>query len=609
MIKKVIIELLTIILIILLMTEAVYAAVTLIETDTAKDVVDSINTDADNPLKDQDVVQIQNQVEEETEKQFQLVIPSVEAYIEEKFTAKGPEFYSILELYDYDEDKIQNGDELKIGIVNEIKKESKSKWQKKAEEYWNEHKDEIKERITNEAKKQGTLLIENYSKVVVQTMFDPIYDEIEAQINDSIPILGTVCANLANRYVNSFKIDTLIANEIKKEVGLEVKKYEIKKFDWGEEAIRAGFSAVGSEASKYAEDLLDEATAKVLDKLGIDTSETDLDEAITDWLGIQVEDTVQQWTKNAIDYVLNTSDYDELVKKMTQQSIEKFGEELTEKMKDDIAEKAKEAINKQKSEAEKRLSEMKDEALEKIAESAADLAADYAMDLYENLEDEIDKFSKQFGKFGSSVIRGLSNQLKTWIGGNITTNVSAYLKNAFLDRNEKVDWTKFEIDWTRLGANVLLNILFDDSLAEKLDLAYGMISSVGGLVSGPVPFETYSKLYFMFALRIPSLTTATTSATAGSAASSGISDEGNLGVASDVYDPNQFNPLADNTLITATGAVSALQYATVHLKSVGAPVPVIIEPTARTITKFVPLWTAVFTPRCSIMGRYCIYIM
>lgn len=607
MIKKVVIGLLTVIVTILLMTQAAYAAVTLIDTSTSKDVVDSINTNADNPLADTETVEIQSQVEEETEKQFTFVMQDIDKYIEEKFSAKQPEFYSVLELYDYDELKA-NGEELKLGIVKEIETESKSKWEQKAKEYWNKHEKDIKERITNEAKKQGSLLIENYSKVVVQTMFDPIYDEIEGQINDSIPLLGTVCENLANRYVNSLKIDTVIANEIKRNVGLEVKKYEIKEFNWGEEAIRAGFSAMGSEASKYAEDLLDEATMKALEKLGIDTSNTDLDEAISNWLGVQIESTIQQWTKNAVDYVLNTNDYDELVKQMTKESIEKFGEELTEKMKEDIAERAKEAIDAQKLAAENRLAQIKEQALEKVVESIGDLATDYALNLYDNLEDEIDKFSKNFGKFGSSVIRGLSNQLKTWIGGNISNNVTAYLKNVFLDKNEKIDWSNFEIDWTRLGANVLLNILLDDSLAEKLDLVYGMISSVGGLVSGPVPFETYSKLYFMFALRVPSSTTATTSATASSAASTGT-DEGNLGVGSDIYDPSQFNPVADNLLITTVGAVDALKYATIHLRSVGAPVPVIAEPTARTISYFVPLWPAVFAPRSSFMGRYCIHTM
>ena len=598
MIKRVVIELLTIIVLLLSMTGIAFSATTIISTNADKDVVDSINTDPDNPLADSETVEIKAKVETEVEKQFEYKLQDVDTYIDEYIDKLGPQYereIKLFEAYDYEFDVATNGENLKIGVINEIKTESKNRWKEAAKKYWNEHEKEIKERITNEVKKQSTTLIESYSRVVVQAMFDPIYDEIEAQINDSVPIVGTVCTNLINRYVNSLKIDTVIANEVKRNVGLEIKKYKIKEFDWGEEAIRAGFSALGSEASNLATELFDEATMKALEKLGINTSKTDLDEAITDWMGIQIEATVQEWTKNAIDYVLNNNAYDDLVKEMTKQSIEKFGQEMTEKMKEDIAKQAKEAIAKQKLAAENRLAEIKEAAVERIAESIGDLASDYALDLYENLEDELDKFGKNFGKFGNSVIRGLSNQLKTWIAGNVYENVATYLKNAFLGKNGELKWENFEIDWTRLGANVLLNILLDDSLADKLDLVYGMISSVGGLISGPVPFEAYSKLYFMFALRVPTATTATTSTTALSAASTGI-QAGDFGAASDIYDPTQFAPLTDNLLITAVGPREALQFSTAHLKSIGSPVPILVEPTAKTISHFVPLWTAVFAP-------------
>ncbi len=591
MMKKRLVEVIAIILILSCLSGTVYGLTSVVEANPEKDVIISTNTDKENPLKDAETLKIEQKVEQELNKQYNEVSNKIEEYIVNNFTSKKKQIENEIDKYFPNIDTTK----AKEYTFEEVLSNFDEKWTKQKKAYWETYKDGIKERITNESKKKDSEFIGVSSKIIVQYMFDPIYNKISDSINDSVPLVGSVCANLANRYIQSLNIDVLLANEIRKSVGLEVVKYKIDDFDWGPEVINAGFAAIGSEASGYVEELFREATQKLFDKLGINSNATDLDEALTDWMGIQIEATVNQWVKNATDYVLGRNELDEARKRETEKAIKEFGGELTDEMKKDVEKKAKASVEKMKSDAANRLAELKKEALGRVAESIGDFAGDYVNSMYQNLEDEMVKFGRNFGKFGTAVIRGFSNQIQSWLTGNITNNVTNYLKNCFLNENNKVEWTKFEIDWTRLGANVLLSLLADESLADKLDLVYGAISSVGGIVTGPLLYEAYANVYFMFILARPSSTPAEEASTA-SAVASAITDEGNLGVASDIYDPTQFNALADNLLITKVGPRTAETFASAFAISHGSPRPIIGEPSARTVPWFVPTGTFLCIP-------------
>lgn len=608
MIKKVITGLLIELALIFLITQTVYGAITIIETSTEKEILEAIDSSKDNPLTDKEVKEIEKKVDEKLEENFEIELGNVDIHIDKKYLEKQPEINKILEKYEFSKDAATNKEEIQKDIAGEMKKETKEKNKKSAKEYWNENKDRIRDGAVAEIKKRGTKYIDEYSKILVEKSFEPIYNSISEQINDTIPLLGTVCANLAKRYADSFQIDILVANEIKRNVGLEIKKYEAKKFDWGDAAIRAGMDAIQSEATRLVTDIVNRGSEELIKFLGMNPNETQVDEAITKYVGTIVANHVGNWCSNAYNTLTGKNAYDEMYNKAMKTAIDEVGKEMAEKMTEDISAKVKETLEEQRKEAEKKYANAKNDALNFVAEAIGDLASNYAMSIYEGLQDRLDEFGKKFGKFGNIVINGLSNQVKTWIGTNIANAVTTYLKNMFFNKNDSINWSNFDIDWTRLGVNVLATFLLDQELAELVDTAYGLISGIGGIVSGPVPFETYSKLYFMFALRVPTETTATTASTAITAATIGM-DVGNEGIASDMYSPTQFNTLSDNLLISIAGVSDALKFSILHLETIGSPTSIMVEPTAKTISYFVPLWTTVFVPRSSFMGRYCIYIM
>lgn len=386
-----------------------------------------------------------------------------------------------------------------------LKKKGKSEVQKKAEEYYNE----AKKKVLNKFAPQ---IIDKQCKELMNLACEPIYDSLKKSVDEIIPGLGNVCTKVTKGLINSLQINKRIANEIKSMVGIETEKIISEDYNFKREIVDGVFDFLDTELTGYVNDFSGQVANKLLQLAGLSgsTEANSLASAMLNVFMVDVNKNIEDIFQSMKDKVQNSlgqiSDSDKIYIEQLNKEVDIFSDEFKNMSKEEIAKKMKEIDDKIREKAKQELDKKRKEAKEEMVAVIGKMASNYAMDLYDKLGKEIKEFSKNFGKFGATVINGLNTQVKGWIGTNISKCVSDYLHNVFISKDKTIKWEGFKIDWGQLGISVLTGLIADENTQELIDLGISLSKGTGGYITGPVPYEEYLEKYYVFSISDESVT-------------------------------------------------------------------------------------------------------
>ena len=152
--------------------------------------------------------------------------------------------------------------------------------------------------------------IDDYCAQIMDSITSPIFKAIGNQIDDSIPVVGSLVADIAKKYVTKQTgWQTKMANEIKKTIGLKVEEDANKKIpekvDWGYEALDSAFNALGSYSTKLTNDIINQAFDKLFDKFGIGSQGNQVQGALANvvmaYLKPHIDDAINGWKTSVVD--------------------------------------------------------------------------------------------------------------------------------------------------------------------------------------------------------------------------------------------------------------------------------------------------------------------
>lgn len=478
---------------------------------------------------------------------------------------------------------------------------------KKAKEKNNSYIEKTTEEIKKEAQKKIDEFImgkelDKQCKRIVDTTLSPVYKELEEYVNEIVPGLGKVCAAVTKGYVNTLKLDKQLANRIRKEKGIETEKITRDKFNFKKEFVNGVFDFLDEELNEYYNYFEKIAGEKILKLAGLDgsTSGTTVIKALLNIGMVQVKYESSQFITTLKEKILK--DYTGEERRQMEEVIDKFKDDLDKEYEKDLEKELEGMTKEQKEKVREVLKEKKkrnddsEQAKKELFDAIGSIASNYGMKLYDKFDSKIKEWSKQFGKFGASVISGLSNQVKGWIGRNLAQCVSQYLQNTFMGKNGEIKWDGLKIDLTQLGISVLTSLIADEKTQEWVDIGTSLAKGTGGFISGPVLFDVYSELPYVFRIareKDPAPLNAAKLAATESAKSISISSavgDDNVWSTAD-YGFTTFIPLLDTTIFnTATGAAvnSVVPFVFPHTITVGVPVPIALEPSSETIATLIP---------------------
>ena len=594
MIKKIILSIIALAVFVPIQVKAA----TIVETTgtEAGDVLVDEDTRTENSFVDQEELALEKKIEETFEAKWNEKIEvdmkqklASEVLNKEK-VAKDTIAFNWFEATDEEMDQ-KLVDDAYQWHKEELLEEGNNKMSKWAKEFYAKYKGKITDKVKEYVKQREAEMaqqIEVGVDIVINLAMEPIYNEIEDCVNDSVPVLGSLVSNVLRKYQKTLGWEEKAANEIKMKMGLEVKQQvneSIKEeFDWEEELWDSTCEALGSYSSAVVEDLLDKTTEKLLEKLGIDPGSTSLDLAIADY--------AMSTLGPAIDYL-----FDEI--ELSAMSDKKILEELRREVKDLTEEEQKEAaaaLRKQmKKEMNEKIEKLRKQALSRLAAEVGNLAGDYAEELYDRIGDKLYEAAEELGVVGKSIAKSINAQIGNWVEDQVAQNVETLCRNAFFNENGELGIKALKINWEEVGINVLVNIIASNETLSQIADFY--LSSVGGMVSGPMLYEEYSSLRYTFMVSggvlIPteSFATATAAAQTGAAASLARGDIGTFGVAEvgRGYHPLQFLPSNDVIVVTSYGPYMEFVPPGVGLFFSFVPgSPIVIEAATTTINTWIP---------------------
>ena len=356
--------------------------------------------------------------------------------------------------------------------------------------------------ITEWAKnKVGTTIEDGVDKLLQKAIKEPLNEQIDKLLGTSGDnSLGNILKTTLNKYFDYETQDdrNRYINILRGQAGLPELTEEIEKqdFDWAYEASKAALT----EVNKLAYELGDKLEEEIEHILG-----GDFGAAIGDYCGALIDQTIKEqferWASMLQEAMTGSKFTQEQIDEAIKE-LQKGTDQIAGKAKEDLEKEAIEYLEKAKEDAiNKQFSQIRDEALEKLAEDMGKVAEGFVDDLFSKLDSQLDVFSGDFGKIANSFISGLVKQVKNWAGDNIKNAVTTYLNNWFFDEKGEIKFDSFKIDWTATLVHTLLGKITDDNLSQLIDIAIKEWKKPGGTVGGPIAFEEYDKLYYMFMIK------------------------------------------------------------------------------------------------------------
>ena len=396
-----------------------------------------------------------------------------------------------------------------IEVREEKRKELKELAKNKIEEIikkWNSEFGDTYENnannITEWAKnKVGTTIEDGVDKLLQIAIKDPLNKQLDNLFGMSEDnSLGNIFKTTLNKYFDYKTQDdrNRYINILRSEAGLPELTEEIEKqdFDWAYEASKAALT----EVNKLAYELGDKLEEEIEHILG-----GDFGAAIGDYCGALIDQTIKEqferWASMLQEAMTGSKFTQEQIDEAIKE-LQKGTDQIAGKAKEDLEKEAIEYLEKAKEDAiNKQFSQIRDEALEKLAEDMGKVAEGFVDDLFSKLDSQLDVFSGDFGKIANSFISGLVKQVKNWAGDNIKNAVTTYLNNWFFDKDGEIKFDSLKIDWTMALVDTLLGKITDENLSQLIDIAIKEWKKPGGTVGGPIAFEEYDKLYYMFMIK------------------------------------------------------------------------------------------------------------
>lgn len=362
---------------------------------------------------------------------------------------------------------------------------------------------------------------------VILSAFDralePLNQEMN-KVNDYLPGLGSVISGTLERLASNYaseKVKDMLgltkkaADIAAEKAGENIKEQEKEKFkqkfNWEYEASKAATDAIYGTAVDLTNKFTNEANLylkKILkDNLGdfgamggdhlIDTLTWWVDSVID----ANVEKMKETWINTINEKYPTLSDKD---KEDIKNAIDKSDDEIKKELKDQAHKEAEEAAKKTEEAFKKKMAKITQQAQIKISDAIARITEQYSKQLFDQLSQSLQVFEGNFGKVANACIGGLIKQIKNWFGQELYLSVYEYLRDFF--SNGKIDmafgwtWEGFHFDWNALLVDTLLGAIENDHLADLIGLTAQQIMKKGGLSAGPIPFEVYSKKFYLFGI-------------------------------------------------------------------------------------------------------------
>lgn len=525
--------------IMLLFPIGVHAITVITETEIDNDIItdidarDEIN---DIGLMDEEYLEFEELFYESFDRIFEEFLQEMYAYIDLEVNSKETELLQIAEDslkaagYTVQEEKSTSNSmtdaqlgagggtgkkevaaNIGIAIKDTIKEEKNKEVTKEKEEKKSKFVDAAKIKVAQDKaeekiKEYGSKAIDQYSKLIINEAFQPVYKQIRTRINDVVPVLGTAVTKVLKSYVGTLGLDEELGNMIRKQVGIEIKAKDPKEteFELGTELVNAAIGALETEGTKYARKYMNEFGKKVFQELGLDNQDSiTLTHGVVNYVMVAFNGTLKDWGDATKDALLGIDHVDEYTEWLEEAgvAIDDYMFEYSKEQRQALEDKwASEQWNMGE-ELRDKYDRAREEAQEAMFNAIGQVAGRHAQEFADKLLDEVDDMCKDFGKLGVAVTKGLTNQIRSYVGRNVTQFVSQYLQNSFMGKNGSMKWERFEIDWAQLGVSVLTSFIDNQDVADMVDLAYGAVKGSGGFVSGPVNFEIYSKSYFVLTIR------------------------------------------------------------------------------------------------------------
>ena len=533
------------------------------------DVLVSDDTKKENKFSDKEDEQLSDKIRIKWEDKCQIFVNG-ESYIYNYDWKKGEDGFKSAFIRIWKE---QMGEVPSTEIVNqnlekwreEVKNSSKSAAQRALEGIVGEKNAEIliakgKEFIKASGKKVEEA-IDQYCNTIINNITNPIFTAIGNHIDDSIPVVGSLVADIAKKYVTKQTgWQKKMSDEIKSTIGIKVEANAEKKIpekiDWGYEVLDSAFNAAGSYTTKITNDIIDQAFEKLFGKLGATGSKIagTLANIATEYLkphitgafdnlktsiidknyGLpefkreinkatdgkmstaDIKKMVESNTKISKEYkdqvldMLNktdkkeftSSDFEKDVKYKFNETevakeIEKQQQKALEKSKKDCEDAEKEIKNEAKKAVDKKISGNSDMLKQKLADAVGSIAGAIASELYGKLTNKLMQTAQSWGGVGGRLASSIIN-----VGGQITSQfVSKLVSGTIMGKDglkEALSGIGGKDFWTNIGVQIAANVLFGDALS-KISEFY--LSTVGGLPFATLTYEDYSELRYVFMVK------------------------------------------------------------------------------------------------------------
>ena len=393
-----------------------------------------------------------------------------------------------------------------------------------------------KEAIQEYEKKVG-LQVDKGMEKLFDMAIGGLSNEI-SKINDSVPILGSIAANIFSRYANAETEEMIqkASDSVKEKIGVkteeivkdnldrvtidEAQKSKNKKtFDWESESYYAVIDAVHHEALVFVDSIMKDINKQLADAIGVPAGK-DLANTITGWfgntIGAWLDDRATVWTNTVKENKKKqdeTTSKSEAEKAKEAEAIEdgiKDGvDEIKKANQEDIEKKANEAAKAQRAALVKKYVDIRNEAYDKIADYTGQIAKEYVDNLYDQLMEQVELFEGNLGKVGNTMIASMSKQLKNWLGENLKNEITNFMKNFLFGQDNAYKWSTLDINLRSLLVDFLTTSISNSKIADLVGVAYEAITYKGAIIGGYIPFEKYHNTYFQFGitggLMIPSI--------------------------------------------------------------------------------------------------------